>query len=246
MSGWLMVGSETVVRAWTWLYTLPLDPAVRTSRRLEVASDVWEFRHDRSRHDPAAPLAVHVLVRAILGVPHDLLWSCEQYPVHGRTPSRAAVVRCVFVIVAAWTLAASASSPALDPARILKVNVVSGGFDVTRGRGAPTLAFTLTNVGDRRTSALKVNALFHAGGGAPVKLGTAVSWVVGWRGLAPGEMSPVVRLGPREPADGKAERIVPLPAAPGFATPRVKLFVQHEGRWTLLGDYLLHAQAVHP
>jgi hypothetical protein len=244
MNDWPATAAAETVRAWAWLYTCPLDPAVRLSRRREIASDLWEFRDDRARNESVWRLALHMLTRALLGVPDDLLWSCEQFPAHGRIPSWSAVAKCVLAIVAVSGLAVSASGPPLDPARVLRVDILSGEFDV--GRAAPRLAFTLTNVGDRPTSALKANALFHTDGARPQRLGTAISWVVGWRGLAPGATSPLVWLGSQSgfSSDSSGLAPVPVPAAPGSGTPRVKLFVQHEGRWTLLGDYPLRTPTI--
>jgi hypothetical protein len=65
-----------LVRAWTRLYTcgLPLD--LRTARRAEIDSDLWELQHDSEGPQPgrAAPA---ILLRLMAGIPDDLAWRME-------------------------------------------------------------------------------------------------------------------------------------------------------------------------
>jgi len=252
MSQWLLSLAAAIVRGWTWLYTLPLDGTTRHARRTEIASDLWEFQHDPARAD-VIESAVHVVVRGMLGMPDDLLWCCEQLPNHPRSVRPIAVVRLIVAIVAASGLVVSASRPPIDVTRILRVNVASTGWLTMASRDAgallvPSFAFTLTNTGDQPTSALQVNALFYIRGTHDGGLGTAFSPLVGGRGLAAGATSHAVvlrGLGWRVPADPHAERHGLIPA---FALPhgRVKLFVQHQGRWTLLADRSIFPQSLQP
>src|SRR5262249_16126364 len=138
----------------------------------------------------------------------------------------------------------------------LKVNIVSAGWvdDDANGNGAqsgfaPALAFSLTNVGDVRTGALEVNAVFHRPedeGGGP-GLGTASAPAVGWRGLDPGTTSPAILLHGRgnsvRDLTWYALRVQPI-AVPSERLERVhaRVFVHHEGHWTLLGDFTVPAQ----
>ncbi|MGE5245861.1 MAG: hypothetical protein ACM3SQ_16690 [Betaproteobacteria bacterium] len=237
MSGYSIAAG--LVRAWTWLYTLPLDVAARDGRRAEIASDLWEFRNDPC--GGGRWRGVHVLARAALGVPDDLLWIGEQLPAHVYRPRRSAVVTSLVAVLAASGLVVSASAPVLDPARALRVDVTASGWTtVARSDGelviVPVFAFTLENVGDHPTGALQVNAVFSTGG-------TAYSPAVGWRGLRPGAATrPVVLRG----NDGDPVR-PPLAAAVADLSadaPTVKLLVQHEGHWTLLGRFPVRAQLV--
>lgn len=250
MSGCLVVAAAAVVRAWTWLYTLPLDTAARHERRREIESDLWEFLSDRSRPGRAASRAVHVLLRAALGVPDDLLWTCEQWPDRPCQPRFSTAVRFLVPAILASGLVVSATGPALDAARVLTVNVASSGWAPVADNGheaalAAVFAFTLTNAGDRPTGALEVNAVFYRSRSRQPGFGTAFSSAVGWRGLAPGATSrPLVLRGNVSDRFG-----VPLPRA-GAGSPldeaRVRLFVKHEGRWTLLGDYPIDHRLIQP
>lgn len=60
-------------RLWTAIYTLGLPAPLRVARRAEIDSDLWECRRDADT-SPAAPT---IVVRLLLGVPHDLLWRFE-------------------------------------------------------------------------------------------------------------------------------------------------------------------------
>jgi hypothetical protein len=147
----------------------------------------------------------------------------------------------------------AASGPTIDSSRLLHVNVVDSGWAVV-DRGAdhisvvPTFAFTLTNTGDRSTNALEVNALFSPNGPRPELFGTSFSRVVGWQGLRPGATSAPLRLrvqgwasrrSYREASHGRLE-LSDLDEA------TVKLFVHHEGRWSLLGEYPIRSKLIEP
>ncbi len=236
------------VRAWTWLYTLPLDAAARNARRREMASDLWELRHEGSRDDAGNWRALHILARGVLGMPDDLLWTCERLPDGLCRVRLASAVRFLIAAGAASGLVVSASGRSLNPARMLRVNIESSGWVAVASSGnestlVPEFAFTLTNVGNEPTGALEVNALFHADRFGHHSFGTAFSTAVGWRGLTAGATSRPVGL--RGNVDNRAR----MPARPAIrqlaaAEPRVKVFVRHEGKWTLLGDYPLQASLI--
>jgi hypothetical protein len=73
-----LAGALGLVRGWTRLYTSRLAPALRDARRAEIESDLWEF-HEDARRRGATPtgIAVHMLLRLLLGIRHDLLWRAE-------------------------------------------------------------------------------------------------------------------------------------------------------------------------
>ena len=73
-----LASAVAIVRAWTRLYTVRMDPALRNARRAEIDSDLWEF-HEDARRRGALPelIAMHMVVRLVLGVGHDLLWRAE-------------------------------------------------------------------------------------------------------------------------------------------------------------------------
>jgi hypothetical protein len=240
MNAWLLTTAIATVRAWTWLYTLPLDSTARHARRTEIRSDTWEFEQDRSRHESPARRAFHLFARVVFGMPNDLIWSCEQLREHPRPLRLSVVFRLVVVGVAASGWVVFATGPTLDPAHTLRVNVASTGWIAT-GFGnaslrAPVFVFTLTNAGDRRTRALQVNALFYRDGPEHRRLGTAFASAVGGRGLAPGATSPSLILRAQGWAFGDSS----VPPS------RVKLFVKHDGRWTLLADLPIRPQLMQP
>jgi hypothetical protein len=110
----------------------------------------------------------------------------------------------------------------------------------------PALAFTLTNLADRATSALQVNALFYGGPTNHEGWGGTFASVVGGRGLAPAATSRAVVVG----ADGNlredvgvARRLAILHIE--IPDTRVKLFLRHEGRWTLLADEPIRPALLH-
>jgi hypothetical protein len=253
MSRGLLILVAAAVRGWTWLYTLPLDGAAQHARRAEIASDLWELQHDPTRDDGNGRNALHVLVRAALGVPDDLLWCCEQLPDHPRAIRPFAVIRVVVLITAASGLVVSASHPPLDVANMLRVNVTSNGWVPIARRQAgerlvPALAFTLANVADHRTNALQVNAVFYGAQPSSGGWGATFVSVVGGHGLAAGATSRAVVVSAQGgDVEGDA-RVARRLAALHIVIPdsRVKLFVRHEGRWTLLGDYPIRPQLMQP
>jgi hypothetical protein len=66
-----------LARAWVSLYTRGLPAELRDRRREEIASDLWEQRHDERSRRPSLA-GVDVLGRVVRGVPADLSWRLEQ------------------------------------------------------------------------------------------------------------------------------------------------------------------------
>ncbi|MGQ0735413.1 MAG: hypothetical protein ACT4QD_17390 [Acidobacteriota bacterium] len=67
-----------VVRAWVRVYTLGVPEDLRETRRTEMSSDLWEHASDaRERGTPRAVAAMEMVLRALMGVPHDLSWRFE-------------------------------------------------------------------------------------------------------------------------------------------------------------------------
>ena len=66
---------QRLVVGWTWLYTLGAPPEIRDGRRAEVRSDLWE-QTTAGREVGYRPesIALHQLLRWLVGVPGDLSW----------------------------------------------------------------------------------------------------------------------------------------------------------------------------
>ncbi len=63
------------VRAWVLLYTAGLPPGLRDSRREEIDADLREqAKEAETGLSDGLPLATHLLLRWLLGLPDDLLW----------------------------------------------------------------------------------------------------------------------------------------------------------------------------
>jgi len=76
MNSLVMLLAVQCVRAWTWLYTWRMPPALRETRRAEIESDLWEFRSDAAGDDLLGS-ALHMLLRLLIGMPDDLGWRVE-------------------------------------------------------------------------------------------------------------------------------------------------------------------------
>lgn len=100
------------VRAWTRLYTSLLAPDVRTRRRAEVASDLWESQQDSARGLPLA--AGHILVRLLLGAPDDLRWRIEQVEWPANT-ERTVALAAIAALAIWWALESTTLSRAPRP-----------------------------------------------------------------------------------------------------------------------------------
>jgi TonB family protein len=103
-----------VVRLWTHIYTYRLPCALREARRAEVASDIWHSVHDPDRGSPSR-LALHVILRLLLGVPDDLGWRLEQSNAPTSPQARAALAGVAVGVVALAMVSAflRIQSPAL-------------------------------------------------------------------------------------------------------------------------------------
>ena len=70
-----MPRSVGLVRAWVRFYTAGLPPGLRDARREEIDADLWEHAHEAAmKLQDGPPLATHLLLRWLLGLPDDLLW----------------------------------------------------------------------------------------------------------------------------------------------------------------------------
>ena len=74
-----MKAARAVVLAWTRFYTAGLTDELRERRLAEIESDLWEFEHDADRPRFAA---LHVLLRLVLGMWHDVSWRIEHRTPH--------------------------------------------------------------------------------------------------------------------------------------------------------------------
>ena len=81
-------------RHWVWLYTLGLTAALRSERREEIDSDLWEQREAGwARGLASARIAASTLGRCLLGMPADLSWRAEQSRATGLRGAAAAARR---------------------------------------------------------------------------------------------------------------------------------------------------------
>jgi len=69
--------TASLVRFWTRMYTKGLPAEVRTVRRAEIESDLWEQVMVWTKQDSTGLTAQH-LIRLLLGIPADLQWRLEQ------------------------------------------------------------------------------------------------------------------------------------------------------------------------
>ena len=107
-----------IVRAWTRLYTACIEPGLRDARRAEIESDLWEC-HEDARRRGATPMliAVHMLLRLLLGIRDDLMWRAEHRRVDGRLVRHALWAAAVASVVLLWSMMAALQTkePALSP-----------------------------------------------------------------------------------------------------------------------------------
>ncbi len=75
---WLLDLAIALTRSWVATYTRGLPRDVRAERREEIDCDLWhQQRLADLEREPVAGTAIEILVRAILGIPADLLWRIE-------------------------------------------------------------------------------------------------------------------------------------------------------------------------
>lgn len=68
-----------LVRGWTWVYTAKLPGGIGARRRAEVRSDLWEqAKAERELGYRPESIALHQVVRLLLGIPADLSWRRAQ------------------------------------------------------------------------------------------------------------------------------------------------------------------------
>lgn len=70
---------ESTVRAWVRLYTAGLEPGLRSERRAEIDSDLWEHRHQPAADlRSSSTLSLAIWGRWAAGIPADLSWRVSQ------------------------------------------------------------------------------------------------------------------------------------------------------------------------
>ena len=112
-----LAGALAIVRGWTRLYTALMQPAMRDARRAEIESDLWELHEDaRRRGASPARIAVHMLLRLVLGIVDDVVWRAEQATLPTRLVQEALWASAAASIVFVWWLASAlqAVSPPHD------------------------------------------------------------------------------------------------------------------------------------
>lgn len=130
-----------IVRAWTAIYTAGLARDVRTRRRSEIASDVWEQR----AHGPGdGATGVVILARCLRGMAADVSWRWTQ-PRSPTAPRRlgrgvgwaAAASACALLVFIPATIAVSyvASSGARTDPRWLPFTLIAGAIVATQLAG---------------------------------------------------------------------------------------------------------------
>ncbi len=123
----LLASAIALVRVWTRLYTLGMDPAQRDARRAEIHSDLWELHEDaRRRGATPALIALHMLLRLLLGMRHDLFWRAEHAHLPRRVVQEALWATAVASVAFVWWLASTLQ--ALEPPPRLQ----TGGINVLR------------------------------------------------------------------------------------------------------------------
>ena len=78
------------VQGWTRLYTWGLPSDVRTVRREEIASDLWESTHELTMTD--GEIVLQMVTRLLFGIPDDLGWRLTQGASTMLTPRRVVAV----------------------------------------------------------------------------------------------------------------------------------------------------------
>ena len=74
----MLAFAVALTRSWTAFYTRGLPPDLRSRRREEIESDLWEQRRQAgSQRETQLGTALHILLRLVLGAPSDLVWRVE-------------------------------------------------------------------------------------------------------------------------------------------------------------------------
>ena len=112
-----LAAALAIVRGWTRLYTARMQPTMRDARRAEIESDLWELHEDaRRRGATPAGIAVHMLLRLILGSVDDVVWRAEQATLPTHIVQEALWAGAAASLVFVWWLASAlqAVSPPHD------------------------------------------------------------------------------------------------------------------------------------
>ena len=92
------------VWCWTRIYTFGLPRPIAVRRRAEIDSDLWELRHDSTRHTSLA-MAGQMFARLTTGVADDLCWRLEQTPLAPLSPRVVRVITtAVFLLTVLWVI----------------------------------------------------------------------------------------------------------------------------------------------
>ena len=115
---WLPLAAR-LVRAWTFLYTCPLDSDVRDTRRAEIASDLWEFQHDDANRGDISS-ALHVSARLVSGIRDDVAWSLAEWMARTTPLARIAMLATAVALAlgAGWWWAIGSHRHAVAPAPV--------------------------------------------------------------------------------------------------------------------------------
>ncbi|MDA1095761.1 MAG: hypothetical protein O3B84_00675 [Chloroflexi bacterium] len=75
MNTWPLVVTGSLARSWASVYTAGLPKLIRTERRSEIASDLWEQATNGGFDGKSAnAIAAHIFGRVVLGMPADIAW----------------------------------------------------------------------------------------------------------------------------------------------------------------------------
>jgi hypothetical protein len=147
--------AERLALCWVRLYTLGLRPEARADRRAEIASDLWEHRHDAAATG-APGLAAAVLGRVLAGMPSDVLWSVEA---RGSAPG-------VSAMDMPWR-----SQRGLQNAIVWGTSVFAVALSLLDFAGMPVLAFVVLGVvGVLLVAGLMRAVLGNPGGASSISL----------------------------------------------------------------------------
>jgi len=126
-----------LVRGWTRLYTAGMEPDARTERCAEIDSDLWEF-HEDARRRGATPtlLALHMALRLVLGIRHDLVWRAEQVRVRAPLVQKALWVTAAASVVLVWWLASTLQG--VEAPRMAGINVMRLLYPIKPVASVPT------------------------------------------------------------------------------------------------------------